>query len=113
MSEPASISLGIASRYASALFDLARDDKALKALEADIAALSETLASSADLRAVVASPIVSREDQGKVIAAIGAVFYAEPVQTTLFLGAGLIFLGIWVNLRSGASGPQATGVTKP
>ena len=30
MSEPASISLGIASRYASALFDLAKDDKALK-----------------------------------------------------------------------------------
>jgi drug/metabolite transporter (DMT)-like permease len=36
-----------------------------------------------------------------VIAAIGAVFYAEPVEATLFLGAGLIFLGIWVNLRGG------------
>jgi drug/metabolite transporter (DMT)-like permease len=37
-----------------------------------------------------------------LIAAIGALFYAEPVEVTLFLGAGLIFLGIWVNLR-GAS----------
>ena len=35
-----------------------------------------------------------------IIAAIGAFFYAEPVELTLFLGAGLIFLGIWINLRS-------------
>jgi drug/metabolite transporter (DMT)-like permease len=48
-----------------------------------------------------------------VIAAIGAVFYAEPVEMTLFLGAALIFLGIWVNLRGGASLPQAGRVTKP
>ncbi len=34
-----------------------------------------------------------------VIALIGALFYAEPVEATLFLGAGLIFLGIWINLR--------------
>jgi drug/metabolite transporter (DMT)-like permease len=47
-----------------------------------------------------------------IIAAIGAVFYAEPVEPGLFLGAGLIFAGIWVNLRGGASGPQMPHVTK-
>ena len=67
MSEPASISLGIAARYASALFDLAKEGGALKALEADATALAETLAASADLRAVIASPVISREDQGKAI----------------------------------------------
>ena len=72
MSEPASISLGIATRYATALFELARDGAGLKALEADTKALSETLAMSADLRAAIASPVVSREDQGAVIAAVGA-----------------------------------------
>lgn len=72
MSEPASISLGIATRYATALFELAKDAGALKALEADTAALSDALAASPDLRAVIASPVVSREDQGNVIAAIGA-----------------------------------------
>jgi drug/metabolite transporter (DMT)-like permease len=35
-----------------------------------------------------------------IIAAVGALFYAEPVQTSLFLGAGLIFLGIWLNLNA-------------
>lgn len=72
MSEPASISLGIAARYASALFDLAKEGGALKALEADATALTETLAASEDLRDVIASPVISREDQGRVIAAIGA-----------------------------------------
>jgi drug/metabolite transporter (DMT)-like permease len=44
-----------------------------------------------------------------VIAAIGALIYAEPVEATLFVGAALIFLGIWINLRSesGASRQQA------
>jgi F-type H+-transporting ATPase subunit delta len=72
VSEPASISLGIAARYASALFDLAKEGGALKALEADATALSETLAASEELRGVIASPVISREDQGRVIAAIGA-----------------------------------------
>jgi drug/metabolite transporter (DMT)-like permease len=47
-----------------------------------------------------------------LIAVIGAVFYAEPVEVTLFLGAGLIFLGIWVNLRGATSAPQGPNVTK-
>ncbi|MBA3911313.1 MAG: F0F1 ATP synthase subunit delta [Rhodobacter sp.] len=72
MSEPASISLGIATRYATALFELAKEASALKALEADTAALADALSVSAELRATIASPIVSREDQGNVIRAIGA-----------------------------------------
>lgn len=72
VSEPASISLGIAARYASALFDLAKEGGALKALEADATALSETLAASDELRGVIASPVVSREDQGRALAAIAA-----------------------------------------
>jgi drug/metabolite transporter (DMT)-like permease len=48
-----------------------------------------------------------------IIAVVGALFYAEPVQPSLFAGAGLIFLGIWINLRSGTSAPQGAAVTKP
>jgi F-type H+-transporting ATPase subunit delta len=71
VSETASISLGIATRYATALFELAKEGGALKALEADIAALSDALSVSPDLRAAIASPVVSREDQGNVIKALG------------------------------------------
>jgi drug/metabolite transporter (DMT)-like permease len=48
-----------------------------------------------------------------IIAAIGAVFYNEPVELTLFLGAALIFAGIWLTLGSGASRTQGGAVTKP
>lgn len=52
-----------------------------------------------------------------IIAAVGAVFYAEPIEPALFLGAGLIFLGIWLTLKrtapGGASVPQGQAVTKP
>ncbi|EEW24676.1 F0F1 ATP synthase subunit delta [Rhodobacter ferrooxidans] len=72
MSEPASISSGIAARYATAVFDLAREEKALVALEGDIDALAAALAESADLRGLIASPLLSRDDQGRAIAAIAA-----------------------------------------
>lgn len=70
VSEPASISSGIAARYATALFDLSKEEKGLKALEGDIDALDAALTGSADLRSLISSPLVSRDDQGRAIAAI-------------------------------------------
>lgn len=72
VSEPASISSGIAARYATALFDLAREDKGLKALEGDVDALDAALNASADLRDLISSPIYSREEQSNAIAAIAS-----------------------------------------
>ena len=40
-----------------------------------------------------------------LIAVVGAVFYDEPVELALFLGAGLIFLGIWITLRTPSARP--------
>jgi uncharacterized membrane protein len=48
-----------------------------------------------------------------LIATIGALFYGEAVEITLFLGAGLIFLGVWINLSGATSAPQGPDVTKP
>ncbi|MFT4150970.1 MAG: F0F1 ATP synthase subunit delta [Paracoccaceae bacterium] len=79
MSEPASISSGIAARYAHALFDLAREEGALKKLEADAAALGEALDASAELRSVIASPVVAREDQANAIAAIAKKLKVSPL----------------------------------
>lgn len=72
MSEPQSISSGIAARYASALFDLSREAGGLAALEADTDALDAALAASADLRDLISSPLYSREDQGAAMAAVAA-----------------------------------------
>ncbi|SLN20403.1 ATP synthase subunit delta [Aquimixticola soesokkakensis] len=70
MSEPASISRGIAARYASAIFELAKEDNALVALEGDIDTLRGALAQSADLRDLISSPVYGRDEQAAAIAAV-------------------------------------------
>jgi F-type H+-transporting ATPase subunit delta len=70
VSESASISFGIAQRYATAVFDLAREEKALEALESDVEALDAALAESEDLRRMMTSPIYPRDEQGRAVAAI-------------------------------------------
>ena len=72
VSETASISSGIAARYATALFDLVNEANGLKALEGDVDALDAALQSSADLRDLISSPLYTRDEQGNAIAAIAA-----------------------------------------
>lgn len=72
MSDSASISSGIAARYATAVFELAKDEKALKALEGDVDALDAALSGSADLRDMITSPLYTREDQARAIAAVAS-----------------------------------------
>ena len=70
MAEPASISTGIASRYATAVFELAKDGKKIPAIEKDFDALGAALNDSADLRDLISSPIYSRDEQANAISAI-------------------------------------------
>jgi F-type H+-transporting ATPase subunit delta len=72
VSEPASISASIAGRYAIAIFELSREAKGIKALEGDVAALREALASSADLRDVAVSPVYTRDEQMNAVAALAS-----------------------------------------
>ncbi len=70
MSEPASISTGIAQRYATAVFDLAKEGKSLKSLESDIGALEAAIADSSDFSTLLTSPLYSREEQSAAMAAL-------------------------------------------
>ena len=70
MSEPASISLGIAGRYAQALFELAKEAGGLQVLEADADALGAALKESPELSAVIASPVIGREEQSAAVQAV-------------------------------------------
>jgi F-type H+-transporting ATPase subunit delta len=87
VSEPASISSGIAERYAAAVFEIAQENNALSELESSLEGLSVALADSADLRDLIHSPLVSREDQG---AAITAVAQKLAVQDVLVNVLGLM-----------------------
>ncbi len=62
--------MGIAARYAKAVFDLAKDGNAVAAIEADVEALSDALAQSADFNDLIQSPLYGRDEQGDAIAAL-------------------------------------------
>ncbi len=70
VSEPASISTGIADRYATAIFELAKEDKALAALESDVDTLDAAMKDSADFRDLVASPLYGRDTMKSAVMAI-------------------------------------------
>ena len=70
LSEPASISSGIASRYATAVFELAKQEKKLKQLEKDVDELDAALNKSEDLRSLVTSPLYTRSQVGQAIMSI-------------------------------------------
>ena len=72
MSEPTSISSGIAVRYAQAVFELVQDQGRLDKLESDTQNLTDALAESADLAALINSPIYSRDAQSKAVLAIAS-----------------------------------------
>jgi F-type H+-transporting ATPase subunit delta len=61
---------GLAARYAAALFDLADEARELDAVAADLRAIRALITDSADLRRLVRSPVLTREDQGRAMAAV-------------------------------------------
>ena len=71
MSETASISMGVASRYAKAIFDLVVESKEVAKLETDVENLARALNDSQDLRDLTSSPIYTRDEQKGAIVAIG------------------------------------------
>lgn len=85
MSIEASGPASLAGRYASALFDLADGEKQLDAVAADLGILRRMMDESADLRRLVASPVIGRADQGKAMAALLAAAGVGPL-VSRFIG---------------------------
>lgn len=79
MTAASSLTAGAAGRYATALFELARDAGSLDQTEADLDALSEALAESGDLMDLLKNPIYTRAEQGEAIAAVGAKMGLSPL----------------------------------
>ncbi|HWD59089.1 MAG TPA: F0F1 ATP synthase subunit delta [Stellaceae bacterium] len=61
---------GLAERYAAALFELADERHALDEVAGDLRELRAMLTGSADLTRLVRSPVLTRAEQGKAMAAI-------------------------------------------
>ena len=61
---------GMAGRYATALFELARDDNAVDSVRSDLDRFDRLIAESPDLLRLVRSPVFSAEAQGQALAAV-------------------------------------------
>lgn len=70
MADKDTIVSGMAGRYASALFDLAKEEKSVDAVAKDLDTLSAALTESEDLRRLIKSPVFSAEDQAKAMGAV-------------------------------------------
>jgi F-type H+-transporting ATPase subunit delta len=79
------IRASLAGRYASALFDLARDQRQIESVGKSLDALGQALLDSKDFAELAASPLVSREKAGKAFAALSPQLGIDPI-TANFLG---------------------------
>ncbi|WP_425040931.1 F0F1 ATP synthase subunit delta [Primorskyibacter sp. S187A] len=79
VSEPASISSGIAERYATAVFEIALENKELPKLEANLDDLAAALDESADLRDLISSPVYARDAQETAITSVASKMKLLPV----------------------------------
>ena len=61
---------GVSGRYATALFELARDEKSIDAVKADLDKFDAMLNDSADLKRLVRSPVFAAETQARAISAV-------------------------------------------
>lgn len=82
---------GMAGRYATALYDLALEQRALDPVKADLDRFDAMIEGSDDLRRLVRSPVFTAEEQKKALAAI--------LEKAGIGGLAAKFLGIVVEKR--------------
>lgn len=70
MADQAQSVSGVAERYASVLFDLARDESAIDSIEAELVGLSGMIDESEDFRRLIESPVFSAEEQQRAVGAV-------------------------------------------
>jgi F-type H+-transporting ATPase subunit delta len=86
-----SIVSGMAGRYATALFELTREERAIDAVKADLDRFDALLAESPDLTRLVRSPVFSAEQQAKALTAV--------LEATAISGLAAKFLNVLATNR--------------
>ena len=69
MDNSGGIQASLAGRYATALFELAREERKIEAVGNSLAATKQALDQSDDFRELAMSPLVSRGDAVKAVSA--------------------------------------------
>lgn len=79
------IQASLSGRYAMALFELARDAKQIDAVSASLANIKTALSESEDFRRLTSSPLVSRDEAVRAVAAAVSALKVDDL-TAKFLG---------------------------
>ena len=79
------IQASLSGRYALALFELANEQKKLEAVGRDLAAVSQALAESAELKELTTSPLVGRDAAVQAVGAAAQTMQLDTI-TANFLG---------------------------
>jgi F-type H+-transporting ATPase subunit delta len=79
------IQASLAGRYATALFELARDEGQLEAVGASLAALRDALRDSPELRELTTSPLIGRDQSLEAVRAVAGSMGLDSI-TANFLG---------------------------
>jgi F-type H+-transporting ATPase subunit delta len=79
------IQASLAGRYATALFELARDERQLEAVGQSLATLRQALRDSEDFRVLTKSPLISRDEATRGVMAAAGAMGVDPL-TAKFLG---------------------------
>ena len=85
MENSGGIQASLAGRYATALFELARDERKLEAVGTSLGGLRAALAESKELQELIASPLVSRDEALRAVRATAEAMKLDPI-TGNFLG---------------------------
>ncbi len=85
MENSGAIQASLSGRYASALFDLARDARSIERVESSLTTLEAAIATSDEMRRLVASPLVARSAAADAIKAVSSSLKLDGL-TTSFLG---------------------------
>lgn len=70
MASESPILTGLAGRYATALYELADEAKALDQVAGDLAKLKSSIGESSELRRLISSPLIPRDQQQKAMMAL-------------------------------------------
>ncbi len=85
MENSGGITASLQGRYASALFELANEQKAVETVESDLEQLGEAVTASADLAALIRNPQISRDAAAKALNGVARLLSLSQL-TQNFLG---------------------------
>ena len=80
---------GLAGRYATALFDFAKERDEVDITEKDLVVLGTTLDGNRELKRLIRSPVIGREEQGRAMAAVAEPRESDDLMVGYFLLAEL------------------------